>query len=90
MSLDNYHPGCMQSLLHFLDLHQRLYKRKTLGYRRHDSGSRSGSKSFFFFPRLNSLSISLFFIIHHTNRLSSSFRILITMSRGNNARCLGL
>ncbi|XP_019706151.2 uncharacterized protein [Elaeis guineensis] len=42
MSLDSYHPGCMQSLLHFLDLHQRLYKRKTLGYRRHDGGSRSG------------------------------------------------
>ncbi|XP_026664033.2 uncharacterized protein LOC103716525 [Phoenix dactylifera] len=42
MSLDNYHPGCMQSLLHVLDLHQRLYKRKTLGYRRNDGESRPG------------------------------------------------
>ncbi|WOL09273.1 hypothetical protein Cni_G18026 [Canna indica] len=32
-------PGCMQSLLHFLDLHQRLRMRKTLVYRRHSSES---------------------------------------------------
>ncbi|URE14932.1 Myb-like DNA-binding domain [Musa troglodytarum] len=34
---ENDHPGCMQSLLHFLDLHQRLRIRKTLAYRRSSS-----------------------------------------------------